>query len=80
MQAIFASVMQKFLTCPPSLPRRASAAVNHLKRFHEKKRRGPRPHSLYLDQIIRKAIDSPYRREAPVRTYKDIYASIKVCV
>ncbi|XP_042564192.1 rapamycin-insensitive companion of mTOR [Clupea harengus] len=56
---------------------RASAAVNHLKRFHEKKRRGPRPHSLYLDQIIRKAIDSPYRREAPVRTYKDIYASIK---
>ncbi|XP_041958385.1 rapamycin-insensitive companion of mTOR [Alosa sapidissima] len=53
---------------------RASAAVNHLKRFHEKKRRGPRPHSLYLDQIIRKAAASPHRREQPVRTHKDIYA------
>ncbi|KAL2091761.1 hypothetical protein ACEWY4_011559 [Coilia grayii] len=53
---------------------RASAAVNHLKRFHEKKKRGPRPHSLYLDHIVRKAMTSPHRREHPTRMYKDIYA------
>uniref|UniRef100_A0A672YKK6 RPTOR independent companion of MTOR, complex 2 a n=1 Tax=Sphaeramia orbicularis TaxID=375764 RepID=A0A672YKK6_9TELE len=34
---------------------RASAAVNNLKRFHEKKKRGLKPHSLYLDHIIRKS-------------------------
>ncbi|XP_024908678.1 rapamycin-insensitive companion of mTOR-like [Cynoglossus semilaevis] len=28
---------------------RASAAVNNLKRFHEKKKKGLKPHSLYLD-------------------------------
>lgn len=59
------------------LPRRASAAVNHLKRFHEKKKAGPRPHSVYLDHIIRKAMASSSRREQSVRTHKDIY-SIKV--
>ncbi|KAG8456689.1 hypothetical protein GDO86_002466 [Hymenochirus boettgeri] len=34
---------------------RASAALNSLKRFHEMKKRGPKPHSLYLDHIVKKA-------------------------
>ncbi|KAG7481573.1 hypothetical protein MATL_G00067520 [Megalops atlanticus] len=52
---------------------RASAAVNYLKRFHEKKKRGPKPHSLYLDHIIRKSVAAHYRRDQHVRTQKDIY-------
>uniref|UniRef100_A0A673I8A9 Rapamycin-insensitive companion of mTOR-like n=1 Tax=Sinocyclocheilus rhinocerous TaxID=307959 RepID=A0A673I8A9_9TELE len=41
----------------------ASAAVNHLKRFHEKKRHGPKPYSLYLDHILRRTSNSTHKRE-----------------
>ncbi|XP_072562718.1 rapamycin-insensitive companion of mTOR-like isoform X2 [Paramormyrops kingsleyae] len=51
---------------------RASAAVNYLKRFHEKKKRGPKPHSLYLDHIIRKAMVVHSRREQHHRVQKDV--------
>ncbi|XP_067087124.1 LOW QUALITY PROTEIN: rapamycin-insensitive companion of mTOR-like [Osmerus mordax] len=53
---------------------RASGAVNHLKRFHERKRRGLRPHSLYLDHIIRKSVTVHNRRESHARAPRDIYA------
>ncbi|KAM4615987.1 rapamycin-insensitive companion of mTOR-like [Polymixia lowei] len=53
---------------------RASAAVNHLKRFHEKKKRGSKPHSLYLDHIIRKSVSAHNRRESHTRVHRDIYA------
>ncbi|XP_071377202.1 rapamycin-insensitive companion of mTOR-like isoform X1 [Centroberyx affinis] len=53
---------------------RASAAVNHLKRFHEKKKRGSKPHSLYLDHIICKSVSLPSRRESHSRAHRDIYA------
>uniref|UniRef100_A0A8C1B4T7 RPTOR independent companion of MTOR, complex 2 a n=1 Tax=Cyprinus carpio carpio TaxID=630221 RepID=A0A8C1B4T7_CYPCA len=52
---------------------RASAAVNHLKRFHEKKRRGPQPYSLYLDHILRRTSNSTHKREQHQRPQKDIY-------
>ncbi|XP_075895237.1 rapamycin-insensitive companion of mTOR-like isoform X2 [Nelusetta ayraudi] len=52
---------------------RASAAVNNLKRFHEKKKRGLKPHSLYLDHIIRKSVSSHSRRESHSRSHRDIY-------
>uniref|UniRef100_A0A672YKG4 RPTOR independent companion of MTOR, complex 2 a n=1 Tax=Sphaeramia orbicularis TaxID=375764 RepID=A0A672YKG4_9TELE len=52
---------------------RASAAVNNLKRFHEKKKRGLKPHSLYLDHIIRKSVSSHNRRESHSRAHRDIY-------
>ncbi|KAM8865144.1 rapamycin-insensitive companion of mTOR-like isoform 1-T1 [Synchiropus picturatus] len=52
---------------------RASAAVNNLKRFHEKKKKGPKPHSLYLDHIIRKSASSHSRRESHSRAHRDIY-------
>ncbi|XP_053276315.1 rapamycin-insensitive companion of mTOR isoform X2 [Pleuronectes platessa] len=52
---------------------RASAAVNNLKRFHEKKKKGLKPHSLYLDHIIRKSVSSNSRRESHSRVYRDIY-------
>ncbi|KAF7668319.1 hypothetical protein LDENG_00018400 [Lucifuga dentata] len=52
---------------------RASAAVNNLKRFHEKKKRGLKPHSLYLDHIIRKSVSSHSRRESHSRAHRDIY-------
>ncbi|KAE8292416.1 Rapamycin-insensitive companion of mTOR AVO3-like protein [Larimichthys crocea] len=52
---------------------RASAAVNNLKRFHEKKKRGLKPHSLYLDHIIRKSVSSHSRRESHSRVHRDIY-------
>ncbi|XP_055367761.1 rapamycin-insensitive companion of mTOR-like isoform X1 [Betta splendens] len=52
---------------------RASAAVNNLKRFHEKKKKGLKPHSLYLDHIIRKSVSSHNRRESHSRSHKDIY-------
>lgn len=57
--------------------RRASAAVNHLKRFHDKKKQGPKPHSLYLDHIVRKSVSAHHRRETHTRVHRDIYA-IKV--
>ncbi|KAM6965452.1 rapamycin-insensitive companion of mTOR-like [Aplochiton taeniatus] len=53
---------------------RASAAVNHLKRFHEKKKRGPKAHSLYLDHIIRKSGAPHSRKESHPRLHRDIYA------
>uniref|UniRef100_A0A8C1KK35 RPTOR independent companion of MTOR, complex 2 a n=1 Tax=Cyprinus carpio TaxID=7962 RepID=A0A8C1KK35_CYPCA len=52
---------------------RASAAVNHLKRFHEKKRRGPQPYSLYLDHILHRTSNSTHKREQHQRPQKDIY-------
>ncbi|XP_067106175.1 rapamycin-insensitive companion of mTOR-like [Osmerus mordax] len=52
---------------------RASGAVNHLKRFHERKKRRPKPHSLYLDHIVRKAAASQHCREQHFRPQRDIY-------
>ncbi|XP_062273613.1 rapamycin-insensitive companion of mTOR-like isoform X1 [Scomber scombrus] len=52
---------------------RASAAVNNLKRFHEKKKRGTKPNSLYLDHIIRKSVPTHNRRESHSRSHRDIY-------
>uniref|UniRef100_A0A665U2Q7 RPTOR independent companion of MTOR, complex 2 a n=1 Tax=Echeneis naucrates TaxID=173247 RepID=A0A665U2Q7_ECHNA len=52
---------------------RASAAVNNLKRFHEKKKKGLKPHSLYLDHIIRKSVSSHNHRESHSRVHRDIY-------
>ncbi|XP_028269113.1 rapamycin-insensitive companion of mTOR-like isoform X1 [Parambassis ranga] len=52
---------------------RASAAVNNLKRFHEKKKKGLKPHSLYLDHIIRKSVSSHNRRDSHSRVHRDIY-------
>ncbi|TRY71427.1 hypothetical protein DNTS_011668 [Danionella cerebrum] len=42
---------------------RASVAVNHLKRFHEKKRSGLKPYSLYLDHILSRTATSSHKRE-----------------
>ncbi|TNN86471.1 Rapamycin-insensitive companion of mTOR [Liparis tanakae] len=53
---------------------RASAAVNNLKCFHEKKKKGLKPHSLYLDHIIRKSASSHSRKESHSRVHRDIYA------
>ncbi|XP_067280565.1 rapamycin-insensitive companion of mTOR isoform X2 [Pseudorasbora parva] len=52
---------------------RASAAINYLKRFHEKKKRGPKPNSLYLDHIIRKSLAAHYFRDQHLRPQRDIY-------
>ncbi|XP_030624261.1 rapamycin-insensitive companion of mTOR [Chanos chanos] len=52
---------------------RASAAVNYLKRFHEKKKRGPKPNSLYLDHIIRKSMATHYCRDQHLRPQRDIF-------
>ncbi|CAB1318322.1 unnamed protein product [Coregonus sp. 'balchen'] len=52
---------------------RASAAVNYLKRFHEKKKRAPKPNSLYLDHIIRKSKASHYCRDQHFRPQRDIF-------
>ncbi|XP_054906650.1 rapamycin-insensitive companion of mTOR-like isoform X2 [Poeciliopsis prolifica] len=52
---------------------RASAAVNNLKHFHEKKKKGLKPYSLYLDHIIRKSVSSHSRRDSHSRVQRDIY-------
>ncbi|XP_073680420.1 rapamycin-insensitive companion of mTOR isoform X3 [Garra rufa] len=52
---------------------RASAAVNYLKRFHEKKKQGPKPNSLYLDLIIRKSLAAHYCRDQHLRPQRDIF-------
>ncbi|KAM7147671.1 rapamycin-insensitive companion of mTOR isoform 7-T13 [Molossus nigricans] len=52
---------------------RASAALNCLKRFHEMKKRGPKPHSLHLDHIIQKAIATHQKRDQYLRVQKDIF-------
>uniref|UniRef100_A0A3P9LQF3 RPTOR independent companion of MTOR, complex 2 a n=1 Tax=Oryzias latipes TaxID=8090 RepID=A0A3P9LQF3_ORYLA len=52
---------------------RASAAVNNLKRFHEWKKKGLKPYSLYLDHIIRKSVSTHNRRDSHSRVQKDIY-------
>ncbi|KAA0720012.1 Rapamycin-insensitive companion of mTOR AVO3 -like protein [Triplophysa tibetana] len=52
---------------------RASAAVNYLKRFHERKKRGPKPSSLYLDQIIRKSLAAQGCRDQHIRPQRDIF-------
>lgn len=59
--------------------RRASAAVNYLKRFHEKKKRGSKPSSLYLDLIIRKSLAAHGGRDQHLRPQRDIFV-IKVSV
>ncbi|XP_049649395.1 rapamycin-insensitive companion of mTOR-like isoform X1 [Accipiter gentilis] len=51
---------------------RASAALNCLKRFHEMKKRGPKPYSLHLDHIIQKAIPTHQKRDQ-YRVQKDIF-------
>lgn len=51
---------------------RASVAVNNLKRFHEKKKKGLKPRSLYLDHIMRKSTSSHSRRESHSRSHRDI--------
>uniref|UniRef100_A0A8C0AWR2 RPTOR independent companion of MTOR complex 2 n=1 Tax=Buteo japonicus TaxID=224669 RepID=A0A8C0AWR2_9AVES len=51
---------------------RASAALNCLKRFHEMKKRGPKPYSLHLDHIIQKAISTHQKRDQ-YRVQKDIF-------
>uniref|UniRef100_A0A8B9VP04 RPTOR independent companion of MTOR complex 2 n=1 Tax=Anas zonorhyncha TaxID=75864 RepID=A0A8B9VP04_9AVES len=51
---------------------RASAALNCLKRFHEMKKRGPKPYSLHLDHIIQKAI-STHQKRNQYRVQKDIF-------
>lgn len=53
--------------------RRASAALNCLKRFHEMKKRGPKPYSLHLDHIIQKAIATHQKRDQYLRVQKDIF-------
>uniref|UniRef100_A0A8C2JCZ0 RPTOR independent companion of MTOR, complex 2b n=1 Tax=Cyprinus carpio TaxID=7962 RepID=A0A8C2JCZ0_CYPCA len=60
--------------CSVLFCRRASAAVNYLKRFHEKKKRGPKPNSLYLDHIIRKSLAAHYCRDQHLRPQRDIFA------
>ncbi|XP_010740551.2 rapamycin-insensitive companion of mTOR isoform X2 [Larimichthys crocea] len=52
---------------------RASAAVNYLKCFHEKKRRGAKPYSLYLDHILRTSGASHDCREQHFRPHRDIF-------
>ncbi|XP_034564894.1 rapamycin-insensitive companion of mTOR-like [Notolabrus celidotus] len=54
---------------------RASAAVNHLKCFHEEKRRGVKPDSLYLDHILRSSGESHCCREQSFRAsaHRDIF-------
>uniref|UniRef100_A0A670YLD4 RPTOR independent companion of MTOR complex 2 n=1 Tax=Pseudonaja textilis TaxID=8673 RepID=A0A670YLD4_PSETE len=51
---------------------RASAALNCLKRFHEMKKRGPKPYSLHLDHIVQKAMSTHLRRDQ-YRVQKDIF-------
>ncbi|KAF7243891.1 Rapamycin-insensitive companion of mTOR [Varanus komodoensis] len=53
--------------------RRASAALNCLKRFHEMKKRGPKPYSLHLDHIVQKAMSTHQRRDQ-YRVQKDIFS------
>uniref|UniRef100_A0A286XJQ4 RPTOR independent companion of MTOR complex 2 n=1 Tax=Cavia porcellus TaxID=10141 RepID=A0A286XJQ4_CAVPO len=57
---------------------RASAALNCLKRFHEMKKRGPKPYSLHLDHIIQKAIATHQKRDQYLRVQKDIFV-LKAC-
>ncbi|XP_044287520.1 rapamycin-insensitive companion of mTOR isoform X2 [Varanus komodoensis] len=52
---------------------RASAALNCLKRFHEMKKRGPKPYSLHLDHIVQKAMSTHQRRDQ-YRVQKDIFS------
>ncbi|XP_072272719.1 rapamycin-insensitive companion of mTOR isoform X2 [Pyxicephalus adspersus] len=52
---------------------RASAALNCLKRFHEMKKRGPKPYSLYLDHIVQKAMATHQKRDQHLRAQKDIF-------
>ncbi|KAM7393403.1 hypothetical protein PAMA_008183 [Pampus argenteus] len=52
---------------------RASAAVNNLKCFHEKKKQGPKPYSIYLDHILRTSGASHCCREQHFRPQRDIF-------
>ncbi|XP_041815761.1 rapamycin-insensitive companion of mTOR-like isoform X2 [Chelmon rostratus] len=52
---------------------RASAAVNYLKCFHEKKKRGIKPYSLYLDHILRTSRALHYCRDQHIKPQRDIF-------
>ncbi|KAG8599017.1 hypothetical protein GDO81_002844 [Engystomops pustulosus] len=52
---------------------RASASLNCLKRYHEMKKRGPKPFSLYLDHIVQKANATHQKRDQHMRVQKDIF-------
>ncbi|XP_055488041.1 rapamycin-insensitive companion of mTOR isoform X1 [Leucoraja erinacea] len=52
---------------------RASAAVNCLKRFHEMKKRGSKPYSLYLDHIAHKSGSNIQKRDQHLRIQKDFF-------
>ncbi|XP_062905684.1 rapamycin-insensitive companion of mTOR isoform X1 [Mobula hypostoma] len=52
---------------------RASAAVNCLKRFHEMKKRGCKPYSLYLDHIAHKSASNSQKRDYHLRIQRDIF-------
>ncbi|KAI3362444.1 hypothetical protein L3Q82_012250, partial [Scortum barcoo] len=51
---------------------RASAAVNYLKWFHEKKKRGIKPYSLYLDHILRTSGASHCCQDRHFKPQRDI--------
>ncbi|XP_078416580.1 rapamycin-insensitive companion of mTOR isoform X1 [Cetorhinus maximus] len=52
---------------------RASAAVNCLKRFHEMKKRGAKPYSLYLDHITHQNGSTAQKRDHHLRFQRDIF-------
>ncbi|XP_070845214.1 rapamycin-insensitive companion of mTOR-like isoform X1 [Chaetodon trifascialis] len=52
---------------------RASAAINYLKCFHEKKKRGIKPYSLYLDHILRTSGALNYCRDQHIKPQRDIF-------
>nr|XP_046231656.1 rapamycin-insensitive companion of mTOR-like isoform X2 [Scatophagus argus] len=52
---------------------RASAAVNYLKCFHEKKKHGAKPYSLYLDHILRTSGASHCCRDQHFKPQRDIF-------
>ncbi|XP_026090678.1 rapamycin-insensitive companion of mTOR-like isoform X3 [Carassius auratus] len=66
-------IMAASFDIPQEKRLRASAAVNYLKRFHEKKKRGPKANSLYLDHIIRKSLAANYCRDQQQRPQRDIF-------
>ncbi|XP_028296806.1 rapamycin-insensitive companion of mTOR-like isoform X3 [Gouania willdenowi] len=57
---------------PPEKRLRASAAVNDLKDFHQRKKRGIKPTSLFLDHILRTAVESQGCKDTHSKTPKDI--------
>uniref|UniRef100_A0A665T2J1 RPTOR independent companion of MTOR, complex 2b n=1 Tax=Echeneis naucrates TaxID=173247 RepID=A0A665T2J1_ECHNA len=52
---------------------KASAALNYLKCFHERKKRGVRPHSLYLEHILHTSGALHYCRDPTFRVHRDLF-------